>query len=221
MIRLSIDQQIELMDRDGLKPFSRLWLLGEYGRYLDADRLSNAYEDALSAIIEGSDEGMRSEILQAALERAPLIDRVTAELAAATLCDPLTAFALAMQLGQPAFIDDSATDEEVMKVDDRVGSDNDGTMTAVWVAPGITWYASGAIVAPMPDTALIAAVGRPLSEVISHCVLDRFDLTVTGVSQDVEGRPVLETNADRTPISIEQLAAIRTPLAPSVKETAR
>lgn len=220
MIRLSIDQQIELMDRDGLEPFSRLWLLGEYGRYLDADRLSNAYEDALSALIEGSDDTLRSEILQTALEHAPLIDRVTAELAAAALCDPLTAFALTMQLGQPGLIEDGATDEEVMKIDDSVASGHDGTMTAVWMAPGITWYASGAVTAPMPESVLTAAVGRLLSEVMSHDVLDRFGLTVTGVSQDIHGNAVLETDADRTPISIAELAAIRTPFARSGKENA-
>ena len=218
MIRLAIDQQVDLMDRDGLEPFSRLWLLGEDGRYMSDNRLTDAYDDALSAMIEGYDDTRRNEVAEVAQQRSySLLDRITAELAADACCDPLTAVALAVALDADAIIEDAATDDLVLMVDAWNPADSDGTQTAVWVAPGILWYARGSLVAPLPEIALAAAVGRKLAEVISHPVLDRYALTIMGVTEDSAGRAVFETDAIRTPLGIEKLTAIRPPGATTTR----
>lgn len=49
------------------------------------------------------------------------------------------------------------------------------------------WHSDGGIVLDaMPDVLATAAVGRPLSEVVSHPALDRHPLIVTGVDQEGE-----------------------------------
>ena len=211
MNRLAIDQQVDLMEQGMLEPFSRLWLLGEDGRYFTQDGLSNAYDDAMSAIIEGHDDGHRAKILEVARQRTyPLIDRITAELAVEACCDPLTAMALAIALDRDAIIEDAATDELVMSIDAWTPSD-DGSQTVVWVSPGVLWHARGELLVALPETAMAASVGRRLRDVVGHPVLDRHPLTITGVTEDETGRALLVTDAVRTAIGLDELAAMRPP----------
>lgn len=220
MNRLAIDQQIDLMDRGAHAPFSKVWLLGEDGRRTRDNRLTDAYDDALCAMIEGYDDAQRDKVMACAGNAShPLIDRITAELAAEACCDPLTALALAVELGTSAVIEDASTDELVLMVDPWNPSTSDATLTAVWVAPDILWYACGRLVAPLPEIALVAAVGRRLRDVISHPVLDRHAITITGVTEDGMGRAVFQTDAERTPIGIKQLATIRPPGATTKRIT--
>jgi len=51
---------------------------------------------------------------------------------------------------------------------------------ATWIVigPGMTWREDKILLSGVPDTLTTAAVGRPLRDLLTHPVLDRFDLQI-------------------------------------------
>jgi hypothetical protein len=69
-----------------------------------------------------------------------------------------------------------------------------------------TWHSDGGIVlGAMPDVLAAAAIGRPVSEIVSHPALDRHALIVSGVDQ---GSEVSILRFDRQP-TLDKRALIR------------
>lgn len=209
MMRLSIDLQQELRDTVSEHgTFSPLSLIGEAARRMGADTLAETYDEDLSEVIEGRFEHYRPKVA-AAIADHPRIDRITAELIAASLCDPAAVLAIAIVLERGAQIVDGATDEIVMNVDPDLASDDQDTATWVNVAHGIDWWADGRLVVQLPDTIMQAAVGRRLAEIVSHPVLDRHPLKIVGTTEWGDGTRLLVTDSDRRPLPAGDLLAIR------------
>ena len=207
MIRLNIDQQIELMDREPGRTFSGLWLIGEDARTMSRDELSNQYDDDLSGIIEGYWGDRRAEISRTVRNDPECgLDRITAALLADACCDPLTAIALAIELQSDAVIECSATDDMVATIDPWCGG------TVVHLSDDVRWCATGRIhVQQVPLSALSAAIGGPLSAVVGHPVLDRFPLVVTAIEGQEDERATIVVDADDSHIPLEELAALKPP----------
>ena len=174
---------------------------------------SSFLEDAsemLSEILEGSDDRFRHQIEEMlGLRHTITMDRITAELVAHGCCDPATACAMAYWIGDDINIKDGATDEMAVYVDCSEPPDGGNPLGRAWVAEGVSWETGGSLVLRhLPSTTLVAAVGRPLRDVVTHPVLDRFDLEITGI-EETGMYQVLTTNADRTPLDVAQIMAIR------------
>jgi len=175
----------------------------------DASFLEDASE-MLSEMLEGSDDRFRSRIEEMlGLRHTLTMDRITAEIVAHGCCDPATACAMAYWIEDDVTIQDGATDEMAVYVDCSEPPDGRNPLGRVWVAEGVSWETGGSLVlSHLPSTTLVAAVGRPLRDVVTHPVLDRYDLEITGI-EDTGLHQVLTTNADRTPLDIAQIMAIR------------
>lgn len=177
----------------------------------EAEYLEDA-EQALSDIIEGHDDRFRTVIAKHLDRPERLLDRITAELAAAAGCDPATACAIARILDGDANIQNSADDKIVLYVDEAHPSSSEHCLTRVWVSEDVLWDAVGRLLVTMPETTLSAAIGRKLRDVVSHPVLDRHDLTVTG-ADNIGLTRFLLVDSDRTPLNREELLAMRPTVA--------
>lgn len=195
-------------------PFDLAILAKDMGlTHEDAEFLEEA-QDRISAVIAGEDDQFRIVIARALRSAGILaMDRITAELAAHVGCDPATACMLAPLLNLNLSIDDQATDEMIVFVDGNYKPDEEGTITSIWLGEDIAWHANGGIALHIQETILHGAVGRQLKEIISHPVLDRYDLKVVSIDTDSTGRPVFRVESGdghfRRPLEVDEILAIR------------
>lgn len=212
MIRLSPFQLADLIERSAHfdDPFGLRVLAEDMGLEFDEPEYIEDAQDALSVILEGQDASHRGAIARLLQHRPTmLLDRVTAELCAAACCDPAAACAIAIVMDERISIEDAATGERVLFLDDSDPPDSPSCLTQVWVAPGIQWDTVGTLRLVLPDLTFSAAIGRPLKDVVTHPVLDRHPLVITGIGHSMEHKPHFQTDADRTPLTIGELLAIR------------
>lgn len=220
MLRLDPAQQQELRDNadaDGWLEdedanshgvFSTLSLLGESARYMDDAETREAYDDAISAIVEGQNQRVIESIDNIVRNHGlPILDRITAEIGWHAGIDVVAALAIAIVLDKDAAIIDP-DDELILMVSAWTPSHAPSPLNAAWLAPAVRWDTHGVTLA-MAETLATACIGRPLRTLVSHPVLDRHALTVTGVSQATGGRIMVEVDNDRTPLEAEELFAMR------------
>lgn len=220
MLRLDLSRQQELRDNadaDGWTEdedaspngiFSILSLLGEAARYMDEEEAREAYDEALSAVIEGQHDPATGAV--DAIVRShgmPILDRITAEIGWHAGIDVVAALAIAIVLDNDAAIVDP-DQEIVLMVGAWTPSDLPSPLNAAWLAPGVRWEAHG-VTLSMAETLATACIGRPLRTLVSHPVLDRHALTVTGVCPATGGRILIEVDSDRTPLTADALIAMR------------
>lgn len=55
---------------------------------------------------------------------------------------------------------------------------------SILIGPDVVWNGEGVLVRGLPDTILSSAEGRPLREIVSHPVIDTYDLIVRDVRPD-------------------------------------
>ena len=117
------------------------------------------------------------------------MDEVTAALLRGMRIIPEAALALSDALGKARSALEIADGDDDL---DRILVNGNETGWAVQIDYGRTaWNSRGYVVLPaMPATLREAAGGRPLRDLVSHPVLDRFDLTVDGVSGTENGTTV-------------------------------
>jgi len=87
-----------------------------------------------------------------------------------------------------------------------VGPETD-TMTTV--ATDVEWHACGSVVVEsLPETILATIVGRPLSAIVSHPVLDDKDLRITAVKRCESGWLQIDTDLTPEAIEVERLVEL-------------
>jgi len=81
------------------------------------------------------------------------------------------------------------------------------TMTTV--AAGVQWHASGSVlIESLPETILATLVGRPLSTIVSHPLLDERGLTITEVTRCESGWLQIDTDLTLEAIEVERLVEL-------------
>lgn len=190
-------------------PFKLVALLKEHGGDRSSIEYLGASEDAFSALLEGHDDSCRDAI-GALLRRRPtqMLDRITAELVAAIGCDPATACAAAIVLDTSIEIQEGATDDQLLFLDESDPPDSPTCQTRIWVADMVEWDSTGRLRIELPETLKAASVGRMLRDVVSHPVLDRHPLRILSIHDDGSGNSI-QTDADRTPLDADAILAMR------------
>lgn len=98
----------------------------------------------------------------------------------------------------------SSKDENIIEMGTKAIGENSETSVALGM--DAIWDCSGAVaVRTLPDTIAATARGRPLSEMISHPVLDGMPLVVTDVEDTGSGWRWLKTDAVLEPVTTEEL----------------
>lgn len=176
--------------------------------------------DALSDILEGIDDDFRDDVREMLGLRATLtMDRISAEIAAHLCIDPATARALAYWIDDHLTIMDGATGEMIAFVDHSSPPDDRNPLGRVRLEEGVEWETGGTLVVRgLPATALVAAVGRPLRDLVSHPVLDAHPLVVTGIEDDGMHQ-IVSTDWHRRPLTVDEIMDIR-PVHTHPRETA-
>lgn len=207
MLELEMAQQAELQEIE-YSPFSPLSLFGEDARYMGDEEMGQAYGKAINDIVEGRNPAMFKAVDKIVRDHhLPIIDQITAEIGYHIGIDVVAALALAVILDKHSEIQ-NADQDLVFLISAWEPSDVLNPVNCTWLAPKIRWTPRGVIIA-LPETLATASIGRPLSQIVSHPVLDRHPLTITGVSMESYSRIILEVDADRKPISAEALIAMR------------
>lgn len=205
MLRLALAQQLALCDyddgHDGL--FSTLAMVGEDARYLDEAQTRSAYDAMLSVVLEGRSRRMIGVVDAIVRQHGnSAVDLITAELGWHLGLDVVAALAISAAYDNHATIEDG-DGESVF----TVSAWQPLPRSRVRLAPGVDWDSRGVLL-HLPETLAVASVGRPLSQVVSHPVLDRHALTIAGCGPN-DGRTLLMVGADETPIDVEALIAMR------------
>jgi len=220
MLRLAPDQQRELREtadshaddaeQEAGACFSTLAMLGENARYMGEAETSEAYDQEITDLLEGNAQSLLAATDVILREHGmAIVDRITAEIAQHIGIDVGAALALAITLDSHAVIEDQ--DRALMLVLSAwTPSDAPMPLNAAWLAPSVQWQ-PGKVVVELPQTLALAAVGKPLRDTLTHPVLDRHPLTVTGVGTANGDRMTLEVDADVTPLETEALIAMRRP----------
>lgn len=107
----------------------------------------------------------------------PDLDAVTAELLLHMDIDPLMVAWMA-RVCQAFTVQDDDTMDSFLQMDGYTAP-TDSLCDTLVLLDDVCWMATGTLIVPgLPDSTVIAAVGRPLRDVVSHPVLDRHPLTI-------------------------------------------
>lgn len=146
-------------------------------------------EDCIKRALQGMAPALATEVARSLdryvrQERDDLttdIDPLTAELLAHLGVDPLAvAWLSAVCCG--IIVHDDAIMSQVCEIDGQMRPDMPLCDTSVTIGEDSWWKSKGTLmVFPGPHSALTASVGRKLSALVSHPVLDRHDLVIHAV----------------------------------------
>lgn len=118
------------------------------------------------------------------------IDRITAELLVHKGLDPAAVCVVAAHtLSLTQIVDKLGEPGCVLHVfiDAQDTSSSSECLTSVVIGDGVIWNSRGTLATTLPETIGISAIGRPLRDVVSHPVLDLHDITITGLTDDMDG----------------------------------
>lgn len=185
-------------------------------------RGADAMERAVHAALRGMDADTASRVARA-LERLlsaradPTcdIDEITALLLAHSGIDPLAVAWLSAACGGVEVLDDDDMDATITVDADIRPHESILCETTTRIGDHAWWKAGGVLMLmDVPASTVTAAAGRPLRQILSHPVLDCYDITVATVDIQRDGIPSeLECHIPARPATPAWLAACmaRTP----------
>lgn len=178
------------------------------------DVIEKAIEDALDGLNDRQARAIEGQMRENGADENPVpFDVVTTELLARRGIDPLAVAWLARINPGVSIHDDDMGD--VIEIGD------DAQSTAMEVGDGAWWHADSRLtVRGLPHSLVAAAQDRPLAEIVSHPVLDRYALIIADVATTEEGLAILTCQCNPPadgcmadmpgrPIGIEALLRIR------------
>lgn len=160
-------------------------------------RGSDAMETAVQAALTGLDasaadrvEQALTRLLSARTDPTCDIDMITAALLVHEGVDPLTVAWLSAACNGLEVTDDDDMDT-IISVDADIRPHESMLCETVTRIGDHAWWKAGGVLMlnDMPDTTITAASGRKLRDILSHPVLDTYDITVENVEPERDGVP--------------------------------
>ena len=123
------------------------------------------------------------------------LDQLTARLIAWKGIDPLVLAWLAAVSAELGAVRDMAG-ETVATVDLASSYEDAGSLNHVEISEGVAWFSAGLLaMAPIPDALATAVIGKPLTTLLSHPVLDAHPFVITDIDTD-EDRSRIQVSYD-------------------------